>query len=164
MNEPYYQEAIQTFCPILRKFDRRFGTRSTTRLRCKSNGSADDRRSATGRVAQGHAPGWKPGIEGYPLKNYFAKLKLWYRCTECPDEIIGPLVAGRLQGRAQRIALELKLIRPDGTYDVGDAALVRLSVDEVIDPNDGTNGAASSYSFGSSSFMQCPSRCLRRHG
>eukprot|EP00439_Symbiodinium_sp_Y106_P015700 s8027_g2.t1 len=82
-------------------------------------------------------PGWRPGIENYPLKTYFAKLKLWYRCSEAPDEIIGPQVAGRLQGRAQRIALELKLIRPDGTYDVGDAALVRLSVDEVIDPNDG---------------------------
>ena len=72
-----------------------------------------------------------------PLKTYFAKLKLWYRCSEAPDEIIGPLVAERLQGRAQRIALELKLIRPDGTYDVGDVALVRLSVDEVVDPNDG---------------------------
>ena len=82
-------------------------------------------------------PGWRPGIENYPLKTYFPKLKLWYRCSEAPDEIIGPQVAGRLQGRAQRIALELKLIRPDGTYDVGDAALVRLSVDEVIDPNDG---------------------------
>ena len=82
-------------------------------------------------------PGWKPGIENYPLKVYFAKLKLWYRCSEVPDEVIGPLVAGRLQGRAQRIALELKLIRPDGGYDVGDAALVRLSVDEVIDPADG---------------------------
>ena len=34
--------------------------------------------------------------------------------------------------------MELKLIRPDGTFDVGDAALVRLSVDEVIDPADGT--------------------------
>ncbi|CAE7567004.1 unnamed protein product, partial [Symbiodinium pilosum] len=54
-----------------------------------------------------------------------------------PDEVVGPLIAGRLQGRAQRIALELKLVRPDGTYDIGDAALVRLSVDEVIDPVDG---------------------------
>ena len=82
-------------------------------------------------------PGWKPGVDNYPLKTYFAKLKLWYRCCEVPDEVIGPLIAGRLQGRAQRIALELKLIRPDGTYDHGDAALVRLSVDEVLDPSDG---------------------------
>ncbi|CAE7280604.1 RE2, partial [Symbiodinium microadriaticum] len=82
-------------------------------------------------------PGWKPGVENYPLKTYFAKLKLWYRCSEVPDEVIGPLIAGRLQGRAQRIALELKLVRPDGSFDYGDAALVRLSVDEVIDPNDG---------------------------
>ena len=82
-------------------------------------------------------PGWKPGVESYPLKIYFAKLKLWYRCCEVPDEVIGPVIAGRLQGRAQRIALELKLVRPDGNYDIGDAALVRLSVDEVIDPADG---------------------------
>ena len=82
-------------------------------------------------------PGWKPGVEAYPLKLFFAKLKLWYRCCEVPDEVVGPLIAGRLQGRAQRIALELKLVRPDGTYDIGDAALVRLSVDEVIDPVDG---------------------------
>ena len=83
-------------------------------------------------------PGWKPGVEGYPLKLYFSKLKLWYRCTEVPDEVVGPLIAGRLVGRAQRIALELRLIRPDGTYDTGDAALVRLSVDQVLDPADGT--------------------------
>ena len=82
-------------------------------------------------------PGWKPGVENYPLRIYFAKLKLWYRCCEVPDEVIGPLIAGRLQGRAQRIALELKLVRPDGSYDIGDAALVRLSVDEVVDPQDG---------------------------
>ena len=82
-------------------------------------------------------PGWKPGIESYPLKLFFSKLKLWYRCCEVPDEVVGPLIAGRLQGGAQRIALELKLIHPDGGYDIGDAALVRLSVDEVLDPNDG---------------------------
>ena len=82
-------------------------------------------------------PGWKPGLESYPLKLFFAKLKLWYRCCEVPDEVVGPLIAGRLQGGAQRLALELKLIRPDGGYDIGDAALVRLSVDEVLDPNDG---------------------------
>ncbi|CAE7229802.1 RE1, partial [Symbiodinium sp. CCMP2456] len=82
-------------------------------------------------------PGWQPGLESYPLKLYFSKLKLWYRCTEVPDEVVGPLIAGRLVGRAQRIALELRLIRPDGTYDTGDAALVRLSVDQVLDPTDG---------------------------
>ena len=82
-------------------------------------------------------PGWQPGLENYPLKLYFSKLKLWYRCTEVPDEVVGPLIAGRLVGRAQRIALELRLIRPDGTYDTGDAALVRLSVDQVLDPSDG---------------------------
>jgi hypothetical protein len=31
--------------------------------------------------------------------------------------------------------INLRLIRPDGGYDVGDQALVCLSVDEVRDPN-----------------------------
>ena len=83
-------------------------------------------------------PGWRPGLSGYPLKVYFQKLKLWYRVAECPDECVGPLVAGRLGGAAQKIALELKLVRPDGSFDYGDAALVRLSTDQVIDPADGT--------------------------
>ena len=81
-------------------------------------------------------PGWAPGIPDYPLRHYFDKLKLWYRIYDGPDESVGPLVAGRLRGRAQKIALSLRLIRPDGNYDIGDSALVRLSVDEVRDPMD----------------------------
>ena len=83
-------------------------------------------------------PGWIPGDPDYPLKLFFQKLKLWYRVYDGPDESVGPLVAGRLGGRAQKIALNLRLVRPDGTYDVGDSALVRLSVDEVRDPADPT--------------------------
>eukprot|EP00435_Cladocopium_sp_Y103_P000736 s3374_g1.t1 len=45
---------------------------------------------------------------------------------------LGPL--RRLRGRAQQIALNLRFPDPTGHIDVGDAALVRLSVDEVIDP------------------------------
>ena len=83
-------------------------------------------------------PGWAPGLQQYPLRLYFQKLKLWYRLCDLQDELVGPLIAGRLQGRAQRIALELRLPRPDGQVDVGDAALVRLSVDQVLDPADNT--------------------------
>ncbi|CAJ1334047.1 unnamed protein product, partial [Effrenium voratum] len=79
-------------------------------------------------------PGWSPGNPDYPLRLFFEKLKLWYRIYDGPDESVGPLVAGRLGGRAQKIALSLRLPRPDGQTDVGDAALVRLSVDEVRDP------------------------------
>ncbi|CAK9053177.1 Uncharacterized protein SCF082_LOCUS29013, partial [Durusdinium trenchii] len=50
------------------------------------------------------------------------------------DETVGPLIAGRLVGRAQTIALQLRLPDPHGNVDVGDAALVRLAVDEVRDP------------------------------
>ncbi|CAK9078864.1 1-alkyl-2-acetylglycerophosphocholine esterase [Durusdinium trenchii] len=76
-------------------------------------------------------PGWIPGDASYPLRTYFDKLKLWYRIANVEDEAIGPLVAGRLYGRASTIAMSLRVPRPDGTFDVGDAALVRLAVDEV---------------------------------
>ena len=79
-------------------------------------------------------PGWGPNIDGYPLREYFDALKLWYRLYEGPDEFVGPLLVGRLQDNAKKLGSKLKLIRPDGQYDVGDAALVRLSVDEVRDP------------------------------
>ena len=72
----------------------------------------------------------------YPLKLYLEKLKLWYRVYDGPDEAVGPLIAGRSSGQAQKLATSLKLPRPDGNFDYGDAALVRLSVDEVRDPTD----------------------------
>ena len=50
------------------------------------------------------------------------------------DTLVGPLVAGRLRGKAQRLAMNLRLHRPDGQIDVGSDALTRLSVDEVRDP------------------------------
>ena len=83
-------------------------------------------------------PGWAPNLPDYPLSSYLQKLKLWYRIYDGPDESVGPLVAGRLQGQAAKLALNLRLIRPDGNYDVGDEALVRLSVDQVLDPMDPT--------------------------
>ena len=82
-------------------------------------------------------PGWMPGNPSYPLKEYFEKLRLWYRVCGLEDELIGPMIAGRLYGRASKVAMALRVRRPDGTYDVGDAALVRLAVDEVVDPNTG---------------------------
>ena len=82
-------------------------------------------------------PGWTPGDSAYPLRLYFDKLKLWYRICNLDDEIIGPLIAGRLYGRAAKIALNLRVPRPDGGFDTGDAALARLSVDEVRDPQRG---------------------------
>ena len=59
---------------------------------------------------------------------------MWYRLYDGPDEAVGPLLAGRLRGRAQQIAMNLRLPDPTGHVDIGDSALVRLSVDEVVDP------------------------------
>ena len=50
---------------------------------------------------------------------------------------MGPLLAGRLRGRAQQIAFGLRLQDPHGNVDTGDAALVRLSVEEARDPATG---------------------------
>ena len=82
-------------------------------------------------------PGWQPGDPAYPLKAYFDRLRLWYRIASLDDELIGPTIAGRLYGRAHRVAMSLRVPRPDGTFDLGDAALVRLEVDEVRDPSSG---------------------------
>ena len=79
-------------------------------------------------------PGWAPNISDYPLRLYFERLKLWYRIYEGDDTMVGPLVAGRLQGKAQRLGMQLRLPRPDGGVDVGSDALIRLSVEEVRDP------------------------------
>ena len=82
-------------------------------------------------------PGWQPGDANYPLRAYFDRLRLWYRIASLDDELIGPTIAGRLYGRAHRVAMSLRVPRPDGSFDTGDAALVRLEVDEVRDPATG---------------------------
>ncbi|CAE8606275.1 unnamed protein product [Polarella glacialis] len=82
-------------------------------------------------------PGWRPGIPGYPIKLFFERLKLWYRVTDNAEAQLGILVAGRLQGAPQKIALRLRLPRPvaaGGGHDIGDEALIRLSQEQVIDP------------------------------
>ena len=50
-------------------------------------------------------PGWAPNLPDYPLKLYLEKLKLWYRVYDGPDEAVGPLIAGRLSGQAQKLAM-----------------------------------------------------------
>ena len=59
---------------------------------------------------------------------------MWYHLYDGPDETVGPLVAAWLQCKAQKLALQLRLPRPDGAVDTGSDALVRLPVDEVRDP------------------------------
>ena len=83
-------------------------------------------------------PGWCPGLPDYPLRLYFERLKLWYQIYDGEDTMVGPLVAGRLQGKAQRLGLTLRLPRPDGGVDIGGEALARLTVEEVRDPSDPT--------------------------
>ena len=82
-------------------------------------------------------PGWEPNVPSYPLKLYQERVRLWYRVYDGADENVGPLLAGRLRGRARQVALGLRLQDPHGHIDIGDAALVRLSVEEVRDPTSG---------------------------
>ena len=57
-------------------------------------------------------PGWMPGLPDYPLRLYLERVKMWYRLYDGMDETVGPLLAGRLGGRAQKIALSLRLREP----------------------------------------------------
>ncbi|CAE8709789.1 unnamed protein product, partial [Polarella glacialis] len=86
-------------------------------------------------------PGWRPGIPNYPIKLYFERLKLWHCVTENAEAQLGVLIASRLQGVPQKIALRLRLPRPaaaGGGYDIGDEALIRLSQAQLTDPATGT--------------------------
>jgi len=74
-------------------------------------------------------------IASYPRKLYMERVRLWYRVYDGVDENVGLFLAGRLRSRAQQIALGLRLPDPHGHVDTGDAALVRLSVEE--DPDSG---------------------------
>ena len=82
--------------------------------------------------------GWDPAMAAsYPLKTYLERVKVWYRLWDGPGGSVGPLLAGRLRGRAQAIAMNLRLPTPHGGMDIGDAALIRLPVDRVEGPPTG---------------------------
>lgn len=53
-------------------------------------------------------PGWAPNLPDSPLK----RLRAWYQLLEGPVEAVGSLIAERLQGRTQQIALQLRLPDP----------------------------------------------------
>ena len=78
---------------------------------------------------------------------------MWYRLYDGPDEAVGPFLAGRLRGRAQ--------LDPTGHIDIGDSALVRLSVEEVLDPLTGAVIQAAIPS-GVQPFYMRYRKCLRR--
>ena len=68
-------------------------------------------------------PGWHLGDSRYPVKRFLEVLKLWHATTDCDVEKRGPAVAGRLVGRLQKVALEMRLTKQDGTVLVGVDAL-----------------------------------------
>ena len=89
-------------------------------------------------------PGWRPGLDWYPLRLYLDKLKIWYRIQEYEEAEIGPIIAGRLKGGALKLALTLRVPTPLAQADninngwfVGDEALIRPAVQEERDPGTG---------------------------
>lgn len=65
-------------------------------------------------------PGWDPAHAAtYSLRVYMDRVRMWYRLWDGPDESVGPMLAGRLRGRAQSIALQIRLPTPNGDIDVG---------------------------------------------
>lgn len=56
-------------------------------------------------------PGWSPGDPQYPLKMYLDKLQLSHNPRTVKDEVVGPLISGRLHGRAAKVAMTLRIPR-----------------------------------------------------
>ena len=73
-------------------------------------------------------PGWRPHTEGYPLRMYQDKLQMWWLQTDLTYPQVCVLIAGRLKGAANSIALKLRLERPlaqqPPAFDQGAEALV----------------------------------------
>ena len=86
-------------------------------------------------------PGWKPGMDHYPLRMYVDKLQLWWKQADVDVPHAAVLIAGRLKAGAGKLALKLKLERPRAhqppTHDTGADALVRERIEEVRDPQTG---------------------------
>ena len=86
-------------------------------------------------------PGWRPGMEGYPLRMYQDKLQMWWMQTDLQYAQVCALIAGRLKGSANTTALKLRLERPitaqPPAFDQGADALVRQSTAEIRDPQTG---------------------------
>ena len=82
-------------------------------------------------------PGWKPGMESYPLRLYVDKLTLWWKQADVDLTHASVLIVGRLKTGAGKVAMKLRLERkqsdhpPD--YDVGADAIVRARVPEEKD-------------------------------
>ena len=77
-------------------------------------------------------PGWRPGLQKYPLRLYVQLLELWWRQTELREEQTGPTMAGRLRGTALQKALALTAVRYDeygqGRQVTGDELLAQPTV------------------------------------
>ena len=69
-------------------------------------------------------------MEGYPLRMYQDKLQMWWMQTELQYAQVCVLIAGRLRGPANSIALKLRLERPlalqPPAFDQGVDAFARL--------------------------------------
>ena len=82
-------------------------------------------------------PGWKPGMEHYPLRMYIDKMQMWWKQTDFEYAQASVLIAGRLKLGANKLALKLRLERPlsdqPPMYDIGADAIVRQRVPEIRD-------------------------------
>ena len=56
-------------------------------------------------------PGWKPGLDHYPLKSYLDKIKIWWHLTDLQETEIGPAMASRLKLGPWNLSILLPLSR-----------------------------------------------------
>ena len=56
-------------------------------------------------------PGWRP--RAYQVQEYKDLLDVWSCLTKLDEEQIGPAIMSRLEGAAWKMALNLRVVRPD---------------------------------------------------
>ena len=82
-------------------------------------------------------PGWTPGLDRYPFKEYVDRLRNWVALTEVATAKQGLLVHGRLKGEPWRLGQKLKITKQNGDVITGHLALSFPGEVAVTDPQTG---------------------------
>ena len=84
-----------------------------------------DSRLALEEYSKNVPPGWEPHLPNYPLRLYVEKFNLWRNLVkdDFQSHQMGSLMVGRLKNAANRIAMKIQIVLPDGTTVTGAVAV-----------------------------------------
>ena len=84
-----------------------------------------DSRLALEEYSKNVPPGWEPHLPNYPLRLYVEKFNLWRNLVKDDFQAhqMGSLMVGRLKNAANRIAMKIQIVLPDGTTVTGAVAV-----------------------------------------